>query len=39
MKTIPDLILAIAQPAPGSSRVSVAMLLIAIHMIYGGEYK
>lgn len=39
MKTIPDLILAIAQPEPGSSRVSVSMLLLAIHMIYGGDYK
>lgn len=38
MKTIPDLVREIARPAPGSSRVAVAMLLIAVHMIYGGDY-
>lgn len=38
MKTIPDIVREIARPAPHSSRVGIAMLLLAIHMIYGGEY-
>lgn len=38
MKTIPDLVREIARPAPHSSRVAVAMLLIAVHMVYGGDY-
>ncbi len=39
MKTIPDLVHEIARPAPHSSHVGVAMLLLAIHMIYGGDYE
>lgn len=38
MYTANDIIRLIAKPDVGASRVNVAMLLIAIHMIYGGAY-
>ncbi len=38
MKTIPDIVREIAHPAPHSSRVGIAMLLLAVRMIYGGDY-